>query len=246
MNIYACSDIHGQYRLFKKMLEHIRFSDTDHLYILGDIIDRGPDSVPMLQDIMERSNVHCIIGNHELMMYTNYRLPHKDNSWLYSANGGTVTRADFELLSAAKQEEILDFIGNMALQIDFTLEGTRFLLSHSDFIADRNSVLFKDVRYNQAIDVVWNSPWRTWEHVSKSKYKRDGRTHIIGHVPVQYISENPEPGEAYVDRENGIINIDLGCAGIGRRKSATGMGLCCMNLTEYVEGAGRGAFTYYY
>ena len=100
MNIYACSDIHGQYRLFKKMLKDIRFSDDDLLYILGDIIDRGPESIPMLQDIMQRDNVMCLLGNHEFMMYTNYRYPEKDNSWLYSANGGTVTRADFEKLSS--------------------------------------------------------------------------------------------------------------------------------------------------
>ena len=245
MNVYACSDIHGQYSRFKNMLDAIHFTEDDFLYILGDIIDRGPESIPMLQDIMKRDNVMCIMGNHELMMYTNYRIPERDNSWLYSANGGTVTRAQFEKLSAKEQTDILDFIGNMALQIDLTLEEDHFLLSHSDFIAEKNSVLFKDVPYSIAMDVVWNSPWRTWEHVSKKKYRTDKRTHIIGHVPVQYIDENPVPSNAYIDRDNGIINIDLGCAGIGRRRTAFGLGLCCMNLTEYTLGKGEDAFTYY-
>ena len=39
MNIYACSDIHGQYGLFQKMLKDIRFSDDDLLYIVGDVYD---------------------------------------------------------------------------------------------------------------------------------------------------------------------------------------------------------------
>lgn len=246
MNIYACSDIHGQYRLFKKMLKDIRFSDDDLLYILGDIIDRGPESIPMLQDIMQRDNVMCLLGNHEFMMYTNYRYPEKDNSWLYSANGGTVTRADFEKLSTAEQEKILNFIGNMALQIDLTVEGEHFLLSHSDFIADKNSILFKDVSYHVATGTVWNSPWRTWEHVPKKKYKTDNRIHVIGHVPVQYLDENPSPGEAYVDLKNNIVNIDLGCAGIGKRKFAPGLGLCCMNLTVFAKEKSSTAFTYYY
>ena len=35
------SDIHGELDKFEQMLELIRFSDEDHLYILGDVIDRG-------------------------------------------------------------------------------------------------------------------------------------------------------------------------------------------------------------
>ena len=83
MNIYACSDIHGQYGLFQKMLKDIRFSDDDLLYIVGDVIDRGPESIPMLLDIMSRDNIVCLLGNHELMMYTNYRFPDRENSRRY-------------------------------------------------------------------------------------------------------------------------------------------------------------------
>ena len=39
--IYVISDIHGEYELFMKMLEKIKFQNTDTLYILGDILDRG-------------------------------------------------------------------------------------------------------------------------------------------------------------------------------------------------------------
>ena len=40
---YVMSDIHGMSHLLKEMLEKIRFSAEDRLYILGDMIDRGPD-----------------------------------------------------------------------------------------------------------------------------------------------------------------------------------------------------------
>lgn len=246
MNIYACSDIHGQYGLFQKMLEDIRFSDHDLLYIIGDIIDRGPDSIPMLQDIMKRDNIICAIGNHELMMYTQYMYPDKESYWLLSNNGGSVTRSAFIKLPPAEQKEILTYIGNMALQIYINIDETHFLLSHSDFVAGKNSLLFRDVPYATAFDTVWNSPWRTWEHVPKSKYKKDGRLHVIGHVPVQYISENPDPLQAFLDIDHNIINIDLGCAGIRFSTAAkTGRALCCMNLTRYAAGDGKASFTYY-
>lgn len=245
MNVYACSDIHGQYGLFKQMLEGISFSDRDVLYILGDVIDRGPESISMMQDIMSRENIFCVMGNHELMMYTEYRVPGEDSYWLHSSNGGRATQKDFNKLSPDEQERILDFIGDMALQIDLTIEDTRYLLSHSDFIAEKQSVLFKDVPYKTAFNTVWNSPWRMWEYVNKRKYAKDGRIHVIGHVPVQFVDENPVKENAYIDKKHNIINIDLGCAAIRHQGHVPGHSLCCINLSAYAKGTGTGAFSYY-
>ena len=38
---YVISDIHGCYAQFAELLNLIRFKDTDTLYVLGDIVDRG-------------------------------------------------------------------------------------------------------------------------------------------------------------------------------------------------------------
>ena len=48
-NVYALSDIHGQGRAFFEMLEKIRFSPEDKLYIIGDVVDRGPDGIQLLE-----------------------------------------------------------------------------------------------------------------------------------------------------------------------------------------------------
>ncbi len=42
MATYVISDIHGQYKMFLDLLDKIKLKDTDTLYILGDILDRGP------------------------------------------------------------------------------------------------------------------------------------------------------------------------------------------------------------
>lgn len=39
--IYAVSDIHGCYEKYVQLLEIIRFSEGDTLYVLGDVVDRG-------------------------------------------------------------------------------------------------------------------------------------------------------------------------------------------------------------
>ncbi|MBR2043339.1 MAG: metallophosphoesterase [Clostridia bacterium] len=43
------SDLHGCYYKYIKMIEKINFSNNYALYILGDIVDRGPDGIEPLK-----------------------------------------------------------------------------------------------------------------------------------------------------------------------------------------------------
>ncbi len=62
---YCISDLHGKYALFQKMLEAIRFSEKDTMYICGDVIDKGESSIRLARYISSCPNMHCILGNHE-------------------------------------------------------------------------------------------------------------------------------------------------------------------------------------
>ena len=64
---YVVSDIHGEYELFIRLLEEIRLKETDTLYVLGDILDRGSHPIQIILKLMEMPNVVCLTGNHELM-----------------------------------------------------------------------------------------------------------------------------------------------------------------------------------
>lgn len=63
-------DIHGQYDKYISMLEKISFSENDVLFVLGDVIDRGLQGMTILKDMMMRTNVYPILGNHEYMAKT--------------------------------------------------------------------------------------------------------------------------------------------------------------------------------
>ena len=67
MATYVISDIHGQYDMFMELLEKIPLKDSDTLYILGDVVDRGPHPIKTLQKLKKMPNVICMVGNHELM-----------------------------------------------------------------------------------------------------------------------------------------------------------------------------------
>ncbi|MFC2947517.1 metallophosphoesterase [Virgibacillus sediminis] len=72
--IFFISDIHGNYCLFKKLIDYVEFdAEKDELVIGGDMINGGPRSAEMLQWAKENSrkypdSVHVIAGNHEEMM----------------------------------------------------------------------------------------------------------------------------------------------------------------------------------
>jgi predicted phosphodiesterase len=67
--IVVVTDIHGQYTLLMRALEYARFSDTDRIINLGDLIDRGTQSREVVEFFVERKrhgrfDVH-IKGDHE-------------------------------------------------------------------------------------------------------------------------------------------------------------------------------------
>lgn len=67
LSTYVISDIHGNYDAYMEILKKIHFSDEDMLYVLGDILDRGPNPIKVILDLMKRYNVVCLAGNHEYM-----------------------------------------------------------------------------------------------------------------------------------------------------------------------------------
>ena len=50
--IYVMSDIHGNLRRFKSVMEKIALKPDDTLYVLGDVVDRHPYGIEILQEIM--------------------------------------------------------------------------------------------------------------------------------------------------------------------------------------------------
>lgn len=64
--IIAISDIHGCRSYLSGVLKKAEFCDEDYLFIVGDIIEKGPDSLGTLRDVMrlcQGGNVFAVIGN---------------------------------------------------------------------------------------------------------------------------------------------------------------------------------------
>ena len=67
--IYVVSNIHGNYSKFKELLDKISFSDNDIMYVLGDIVDYGDESMEVVCDLSVRMNVYPVMGEHDALAY---------------------------------------------------------------------------------------------------------------------------------------------------------------------------------
>jgi len=69
--VIAVGDIHGCDTAFHALLEVINLQAEDTLVILGDVIDRGPNSrkvLELLLELREHCQLVCLLGNHEQML----------------------------------------------------------------------------------------------------------------------------------------------------------------------------------
>ena len=68
MATYAVGDIQGCFTTFTHLLELIGFSPArDRLWLVGDLINRGPDSLSMLRWAkLHDTSLHVVLGNHDL------------------------------------------------------------------------------------------------------------------------------------------------------------------------------------
>ena len=83
---YFVGDIHGCYEQLMEALEKIKFNpDVDRLISVGDLVDRGPDSVKCL-NLLKELWFHAVSGNHEDMMIKSFRREWPTHN--YIQNGG--------------------------------------------------------------------------------------------------------------------------------------------------------------
>lgn len=82
---YAISDIHGCPKTLRLALQEVNFSHEDELFLLGDYIDRGPDSQGVINFIWELEakghRVVCLRGNHEQMLLDHHFKNHTLHKW---------------------------------------------------------------------------------------------------------------------------------------------------------------------
>ncbi len=234
MGTFVMSDIHGCYDAFMEMLEEICFSEDDTLYVLGDMIDRGPHPIRVVLDLMRRPNVVCLAGNHEYMAmeclpFLLKQITDENISALQSGmveqiltwqlNGGLTTMDEFHELSPKLRKKVVDFLSELSLYEQVSVRGRDYILVHAGLgnFSPRRKLWDYDLH-----DLVWERP------DYEEPYFSD-RFVITGHTPTMTIDSNPRPGYIYQNANH--IAIDCGAGFEGRLAC-----LCLETMEEfYVE-----------
>lgn len=95
--IILVGDIHGQYIQLRKLLRKVHYNKkSDHILVLGDFITKGPDSIKVL-DFLIDNKIDCILGNHEWYVLQNYANFHGLDSPYFVAGNSTLALRSLDL-----------------------------------------------------------------------------------------------------------------------------------------------------
>ncbi len=98
--LIAVGDIHGCAAEFAELLDKLQLQRSDRLILLGDLVNRGPDSRLVL-DLARATRARCLLGNHELRLLRSRR--QRDPSLLRDEDRATIAAlrpADWDFLAA--------------------------------------------------------------------------------------------------------------------------------------------------
>ena len=168
----AIGDIHGCINTFRILLfDKLKIKKQDEIYLLGDLIDRGPDSKSVIDLIIELNadgyNLKPIVGNHEYMLINSFNSYESYANWINNNAGGTTLKSFGVVHPMYFEQKYIDFFKN--LKYFYLLDEYVIVHGGLNFESDKP---FKDkfsmvwIR-NKTIDMV----------------KTGGRKLIVGHTP---------------------------------------------------------------
>ena len=210
--IYCVSDIHGMYGKYLQLLNKIGFSNDDTLYIIGDLVDRGPEPMALLHDVMSRKNVVALAGNHDLLaamflkklIYGGRKEDLDEKTimgiFLWRQDGGANTLADFRKLTVPERQEIVDWLRELELYREVEASGEAYVLVHAGL--GQNADPARPLEDYDLSACLFERP-----NLTKAVYP--DKFIVSGHTPTRLISGNPTPDRIY--RANRHIAIDCGC-----------------------------------
>lgn len=216
--IIAVSDIHGNLEYFKGLLNKLALRDDDILIIVGDFLEKGPQSLETLRFLMslyDKYEVHTLCGNCDswpsiLAEGVNPYVREYSEGYLKSRPQAVIRQmcreAGFEILP----EKSIDFDAlRKMLSANFSRE--------FDFLSSLPTVLETE-RYcfvHGGLPAGEPEKWTAFSCMKNDEFMHQGRSFpkwvVVGHWPVVLYHENIVDANPIIDGRSHIISIDGGC-----------------------------------
>lgn len=210
MRLFIISDIHGMYDAFERLLTH--WHKDDKLVLLGDLVDRGPQSLDVIRKVMALQEtygeqvIYCA-GNHDRMFLQFVASPLIQRVF-YFPHGGRETLQSFlsdapndvKAFNAVEQAHYIQ--QHFKQELAFLQRGKLYdiighvLLTHAGFESHSD-----DLAYSTEDDFLW----------IREHYRQRNKTpyvNIFGHTPTRQIHGSDD---IWVSEDGKYIAIDGGC-----------------------------------
>lgn len=121
--LIAIGDIHGCHREFAELLDKLKLERHDRLILLGDLINRGPDSAGVIALARDYATL-ALLGNHELRLL-NYRK---------TGDPTHLKKSDYDTL---KQLDRKDWAYMSAMPLTYYDRADNIVLVHGGFLPNQ-------------------------------------------------------------------------------------------------------------
>lgn len=207
MAVYCISDIHGHNKEFEEMLRLISFDEEqDHLYVLGDMIDIGPDSIEVMKKVHSSPAMTALKGRHEEFLCEFI----KTEGWMELNYYNYDTYQEMLMqLPDLERDMLWDWLEELPLRLDIQYNGRKYILSHG-------TALFGE---KHEFDWDYFLPVRGFFEEYLEKPPADEAAVIVGHTPAIYVhslsrKRKDSENKIWKNRTDPVtlLNIDCGAA----------------------------------
>lgn len=140
---YVIANPCGNFEKFQSLLSKINLSESDTLYVIGNLVDYGPDPVGLVEELSYHANIYPVAGERD---YLAARLlsgfdkmsageaPEPDfaeemGDWV--RDGGLPTMEGYRNQDADEREGVLDYLCEMPLFEEVSVKGKSFVLVYA-------------------------------------------------------------------------------------------------------------------
>lgn len=148
MTRYAIGDIQGCYNTFINLLNEINFNhNTDKLYLVGDLVNRGPESLKVLQWVFEhKANIVSVLGNHDIYLLARH-------AGVVDANHDeTIT----DILNFKDSKPLINWLNSCPL----VFEDETYIITHAGIYPQLNLETLKQLSQEVTKNLAFSNPDR--------------------------------------------------------------------------------------
>ena len=181
---FVVGDLHGCLSQLEEELLKVNFDKTkDRLFSVGDLVDRGPDSMGVLR-LLNEPWFFAVMGNHEEMMIEG-TVSWSDDSRIWMANGGSWAKQ----LLIERDREYLQLV-DKARQLPYVLvvktkDGRKFNVMHAETSLTQTQLEAGNYEMRQKAMMTWGRS--TIMYYNTMVEDDQIETTFVGHTPCDCI-----------------------------------------------------------